>query len=112
MLRKVCIVMLIIAGSNLLTFANTRYQTSRMVGTQAQKYVAEYLEQNQLPTSRSSVEGSEMPILVRVAWAGGEKFGYNQMLPYQSAGMICLAGALLLFCMPLLVAQKRRQSDS
>jgi hypothetical protein len=97
-------ILLLLAGTNLCTYAYTRYATTLTVLTKARASTEGFLrEQGYLPgpdgngRTRSDDEYvSAMTLIVRVISAGGMLYWWNDSLPYYGLGILLTAVGILL----------------
>jgi hypothetical protein len=84
---NVVAVVLVLGGTNLLTFATARYWTTKHVLTSAQERVDSTLKRNGL---YEQVYTSDSPehLAVAIFNAGGMYYWWNDAIPYWAAGFV------------------------
>lgn len=111
-MKRSIAVLLLLAGTNVCTYAFTRYATTENVLTSAQASANEFLEQqgyvphlerglDRTKTEEQYISAKRM--LTRIWSAGGMHYWWNASLPYYGVGILLIAVGILL---PLVGRQK------
>lgn len=114
-MRYVVSVLFLLAGTNVLTYAITRYWTTKRVLTEAENRASVFLQDHELMYGERNVDDQDLIIPVeadvecrrlmgQLHGAGGMYYWYNDALPHYGAGIILFAVGVVLLCL-----RKRKQ---
>lgn len=95
---------LMLVGTNLITYAATRYATTERVLKNAQTRFTSAI--TRFPSLQSQFNATnDAPLKLAIPMAGGMYYWYNDSLPYWGAGVFLTASGLLV---PFVSARRRR----